>query len=237
MTAWRRIQRTIDRVPGIGSVISTASRPTLAVVSIDAKHFRFHYRAWTLYVAIDAVQGDPLAWVLLPRSERRAGYDALLKHLKAHSPGIGAVVSDWHRSILETVPDHLGGIIHQRCAAHVLRDVYRTLGGRWWHRTGLGRQHWPMFRRIALGLADELAARRYLERMARRYPEYTQALRILRESLADLYQFSRRPDLPIPRTSNRIENLMGRLEQRLKTMRGVKTPQTLLRYVTYLLNH
>lgn len=92
-----------------------------------------------------------------------------------------------------------------------------------------------MFRRLVLFFDNEPAARRYLARMTRQYPEYRKAFRMLRDALAALYQFSYRPDLRVPRTSNRIENLMGRLEQRFKTMRGVKTAETYLSYATEIL--
>lgn len=207
----------------------------VTVILLDAKRFRLHRRVWTLYLALDATSGRPLAWTLLPRHELRFGYDLLLKHLDAKYPRIQAVVSDWHIGILATVTDHLPRAVHQRCAFHVLQEVSRKLGGRWWHITGYGRQHWTIFRRIALGFPTQRAAMAYLKKASRLYPQYTLAFRILRDSLPDIYQFSCHPELNIPRTSNLIENFMGCLEQRLKTMRGVKTPLTLTRYINQLI--
>ena len=69
-------------------------------------------------------------------------------------------------------------------------------------------------------------------RVKKKYPAYTRAWRCLEKSLPDLYQFEKDTSLPLPRTSNRIENFMGVLEQRLKTFRGIKTPETLIRIVT-----
>lgn len=235
MTAWRRIQRSMALPLCTGEIVIVPSLADVNVIMLDAKRFRLHRKIWTFYLALDGMSGKPLAWTLLPRHELRLGYDFILKHLKAQYPHIQAVVSDWHIGIISSVADHLPQAIHQRCAFHVLQEVSRKLGGRWWHVTGYGKQHWPIFRRIASGFSTEQAARLYLGQMIRAYPQYIVAFRILRDSLSDIYQFSRRPELDIPRTSNRIENFMGYLEQRFKVMRGIKTPLTLFQYINQLI--
>ena len=70
--------------------------------------------------------------------------------------------------------------------------------------------------------------------MRRSYPQYAATFRILRDGLPHIYQFSHHSELNIPRTSNRIENFMEGLQQRLKTMPGAKTPQTLEGYINEL---
>jgi hypothetical protein len=235
MTAWRRIQRTQDERIKVGKLIcinENINDKKLVILMLDAKHFRIHRRPHTLYVAINGLTGKPLAWILLPRYELRDGYDIILKHLKSKKHRIKAIISDWHKGIRASVYDHYPRAIHQRCAAHVLMEAFRKLGGKKFLITGYGRDIWPVFKRIALEFKTEFSARMYLGKMIKKYPKYYKGFKVLKRCLNDIYQFQKKPKLNIPRTSNRIENFMGRLEQRLKTFRGTKTPETTIKIIT-----
>ena len=199
---------------------------------LDGKHFRIQRRPYTLYVGIDGLTGKPLTWILLPRYELKDGYDAILRHLRLKKHRINAVISDWHIGLIFSVSDYYPKAIHQRCAAHVLIDAFRKLGGKMFLRTSYGQEIWPIMKRIALGFKQQKYARMYLGKMEKKHPRYYRGFRVLKKSLDDIYQFEKRPDLNIPRTSNRIENFMGVLEQRLKTFRGTKTPETTIKIIT-----
>lgn len=199
---------------------------------LDVKHFRIQRATYSLYVAIDGLSSRPLTWVLLPRHELREGYDIILKHLRAQRLNIQAVISDWHHGILASVHDWYPRAIHQRCAAHVLMAAFRKSGGKRFFMTGRGKEIWPIFKRIALGFKREQLARMYLGKMRKKYPLCYRGFKVLEKSLSDIYQFQKSSRLSIPRTSNRIENFMGVLEQRLKTFRGTKNPETTIRIIT-----
>lgn len=235
MTAWRRIQRTLHCHSTIGKLIILFRPPYSGIILLDGKHFQIGKKPYTLYVAFDGVKKKPISWILLPRYELRLGYDRILIHLKRQNSSISAAISDGHKGLAASVKNHYPIAIHQRCAAHVLQEVYRKLGGRWFLATGYGKEIWPVMRRIALGFDNELVAKEYLLRMKRKYPQYRRAFFVLEKSLVSIYQFAQRPDFPIPRTSNLIENFMGQLEQRLKTFRGIKTPESLIKIITNLI--
>lgn len=234
-TAWNRIQHTTD--PRLDAEVLVAFRlpQTVPILLLDAKHFRFHRMPYTLYVAFDGIRKKPLAWALLPRMEIREGYDRLLRLMCRKNYRINAIVSDWHRSIRAAVHDHYAFVVHQRCAAHVLQDALRKLGGVRFLGTEFGKRHWRLIVKAAMGFSNDICARRYLSNCEKRYPRYRRAWRVVREALPDIYRFAVLPKLRIPRTSNDIENFMGFLEQRLKTMRGVKTPKSLIQIVTSLI--
>ena len=232
MTAWRRIQRTQDKRVTIEKLICLNSNEPLTILMLDVKHFRIHRKPYSLYVSLNGMTGRPLAWTLLPRNELRDGYDIILRHLRSKKFNIKAVVSDWHKGILASVHDYYPKAIHQRCAAHVLMAAFRKMGGKKFLMTGWGQELWPVFKRIALEFKYEYLARMYLGRMSKKYPRYYRGFKVLEKSLNDIYQFQKKPYLNIPRTSNRIENFMGVLEQRLKTFRGTKNPETTIRIIT-----
>jgi len=199
---------------------------------LDVKHFRIQRKPHSLYAGINGLTGKPLAWILLPRYELRDGYDVILRHLRSKKASIEAVISAWHKGIRASAHDYYPEAIHQRCAAHVLMKSFGKLGGRKFLKTGYGKEMWPVFKRIALGFKNKNPARMYLGRMKKKYPIYYRGFRVLEKCLNDIYQFEKNPNLNIPRTSNRIENFMGILEQRLKTFRGTKTPETTIRIIT-----
>lgn len=234
-TAWRRIQRTFISEVDVGKLIILFKPPYSGIILLDGKHFRIKKKPHTLYVAFDSVLRKPVCWLLLPRYELRAGYDRILSFLTGHNCRIEAIISDGHKGLEASVWKYCPLAIHQRCAAHVLQEVYRRLGGRWFLSTGKGKEIWPVMRDVALGFENDIEAMMYLKKMKRKYPDYRRAFLVLEKSLLGIYRFSYRPHLPIPRTSNLIENFMGFLEQRLKTFRGVKTSKTLIKIITGLI--
>lgn len=232
MTAWNRIQRTQDPKVDIGKLIILSSTENIHFLMLDVKHFRIQRKPYSLYVAVNGLTSRPLAWILLPRYELRDGYDTILRHFRAKKASIKAVISDWHKGIRASVHDYYPEAIHQRCAAHVLMKAFGKLGGRKFLKTGYGKEMWPVFKKIALEFNNKNSARMYLGRMKKKHPIYYRGFRVLDKCLNDIYQFEKNPNLNIPRTSNRIENFMGVLEQRLKTFRGTKTPKTTIRIIT-----
>lgn len=233
MTAWNRIQRTQDPRVDVAKLITLSDLKKTIILMLDGKHFRIHRKVYTLYVGLDGVTSKPLAWTLLPGYELKDGYDVILRHLKSKKYRIKAVISDWHIGLMFSVSEYYPRAIHQRCAAHVLMEAFRKLGGKRFLMTGLGGEIWPVMKRIALGFKHQKYARMYLGKMEKKHPRYVRAFRILKKSLSDIYQFEKRPELNIPRTSNKIENFMGVLEQRLKIFRGTKTPKTTIKIFIY----
>jgi transposase-like protein len=207
---------------------------------LDGKHFRIGKRPHTLYVIQDAKSGRPFAWILLAHHETRVGYDALLDWTVAQAYQIEAVVSDGHKGLAASVHDHYPNAVHQRCAAHVLRAALAKLGGRWFMGMSERRALWREISFAVLGHAHKTDALNDLARLTKTMPTYLQvkwikALDTIMVSLPGLYAFEQRPNLGIPRTSNRMEALMGSLQQRLKTSRGFENPETLTGLVSTLL--
>jgi transposase-like protein len=207
----------------------------LRILLLDAKHFLIHKKAYTLYVGFDPIRKKPLCWILLPKHESRVGYDRILSLLRMKGMNIEAIVSDSYGGIKTSVVDWYPKAVHQQCAAHILMHAFRWMKGRRLIRTTYGRKLWKVITKIVLGYSDERKARSYLLRNKKKHPLHTKTWKILERNLNGIYQFTKRPDLPIPRTSNQIENFMGQLEQRLKTFRSNKSPQSLAKIVTALI--
>lgn len=232
MTAWRRIERTLDASIDVDIVIASKNMKGTSIILLDAKHFRIHKNKYALYVCVEALSGRPLAWILLPHSEKRIGYDRLLEVIHLHNPHIQAVVSDWHHTIRASVREWYPRAIHQRCAFHVLSEVFRKICGKRLITTPLGRVLWNKIRKVALQCEDEKEAMRYFKRLRKAYPHHEKAWKKYEAGIPGIYEWTKRRDILIPRTSNRIENLMGVIEQRFKSMRTMKNATQLIKMIS-----
>lgn len=232
VTAWRRVQRTLNENVAADTLIVFHLPKTLPILLLDAKYFSIRKQAYTLYVGFDALRGRPVLWALLPHHENRDGYDHILHLLRSKMIKVEAVVSDNDRSIRSSVHDWFPQAVQQKCAFHVLKKAFCALNGRRLIQTAYGKRFWAIIRKIVLEYEEETKARAYLLKIKRKYPDYPKVWKVVERNLEDVYQFEKRRDLPIPRTSNQIENFMGVLEQRLKTFRSAKNPASLAKIIS-----
>jgi transposase-like protein len=235
MTAFRRVARTLPRSIRLGALITRHTEKKIRVLMLDAKHFTIRRKTFTLYVAFDAEAMMPVAWILLPRHEIRTGYDHLLAYLRRKKVAVTGIVSDGHLGLVASAHGYYPKAVHQHCAFHVLADTLRKLGGRKFLAPDEGRALWKKVRHVALECMTFKEARIVLSRLKFKYPNYMRAWQSLDHFLPGIYQFTKRPILAQYRTSNRMENFMGILEQRLKSCRSMKTPNQCVRIVSGLI--
>lgn len=231
-TAWRRIQRTQDVRIKTGTLIVRSACRDVRILMLDGKHFMIRKKPFTLYVAFDAEKKIPVAWIFLPRYELRDGYDRLLSHLVRENAAVVGIVSDWGTGVRASVHDHFPNVVHQHCAFHVLADTLRKLGGRKFIHTDYGRDLWHRVRRMGIGCDTLAEARQALGALKRTHPDYLRVWNIFDRQLPSIYEFTKESLLEEFRTSNRMENFMGVLEQRLKSFRTMKTPDTCIKIIS-----
>jgi transposase-like protein len=231
-TAWRRIQNTLNKNITVDVLLIAKPFQETNMILLDAKHFVVRRMVYTLYVALNPHTSKPVTWILKKGSECRDGYDALLQHLKNRRLNIEAVISDNDQSIRSSINDWYPNAVQQKCAFHVLKKAFLKLNGRRMIQTQYGKKIWAIMRRIALEFDSYSKARAYLLRMKIKYPPHQTAWNVLERNLETIYQFEKRSDLNIPRTSNKIENFMGVIEQRMKTFRSFKNTDSLIKIVS-----
>ena len=231
-TAYRRIQRSLHQSIAVDAVVVLKPFKYANILLLDAKHFVIRKKVHTLYVSLDAHTGLPVAWVFKPGSESRDGYDELLGLMRQRKVNVLAVVSDNDQSIRCAVNDWYPDAVQQKCAFHVLKKAFLKLNGRRLIHTIYGKKIWHIVRHIALEYDEQRKARGYLLKIQKKYPLHEKVWDVLARNLHTIYQFESRRDLPIPRTSNQIENFMGVIEQRVKTFRSAKNPNSLIKILS-----
>lgn len=231
-TAWRRIQRTLNKDVEVDVLMIARPFQKTNIIIVDAKHFAVRRKKYALYVSLNAYNGKPIAWMLKKGSECRDGYDAILSMMRQRQMNIEATVSDNDQSIRSSINDWYPKAVQQKCAFHVLKKAFLKLDGRRLIQTEYGRKIWGIIRHTALEYEDFVKAKAYLLKMKKKYPIHEKAWKVLEQNLKSIYQFELRRDLEIPRTSNKIENFMGVIEQRVKTFRSFKNADSLIKIVS-----
>ena len=216
----------------VGIVVASKSIGKSSLILLDAKHFKVRRDKYTLYVCADAISGRPLSWLLMQYAEKRDGYDRLLEVVCTENRHIQAVISDWHHTIRASVKNWCPLAVHQRCASHALQEVFRKICGKRLLATPNGKRLWKKIRRVALECDSEKEARQRFRLLRKSYPHHEKAWKKYELAISGIYEWTKRRDLPIPRTSNRIECLMGVIEQRLKSMRTMKNATQLAKIVS-----
>lgn len=227
MTVWRDIRAVGEQVK------QAAAGGKVRVLGVDGFRVRVRGQGRGMVVALDMGEGLPVVMLEVDETDPQAMQEALAPLVKAL--GVEVVVTDdlgCFRSVTEGL-----GVKHQVCAFHMLRWVRRALDG--------------LRRRLdehGQALAQELwtiVHARAPEGDAALYALYERIVGMLgrgkRGALWELAQVALRlsnqwkryvldrVQAGVPATNNRVERMIGRLRQRVASVRGVKSPAGLER--------
>lgn len=199
-------------------------------IVLDGKALSIRGKEACDHLVLDA-DGTLLAHELAMGKERAATYGFLIEQLKADGLLLNTAVTDGLPGFRKEMQEcHL---IHQRCHVHLLRDLRVGLQLTTKHRhkrlSPANRQKRLIYDYCRLLLrADPKMFRLRLEHVTRCISQNLFGLnpiqllagrRFLRGAQSAFWHFH---DDRIPTTTNVAENYIGRIEARLKTMRGMK---------------
>jgi hypothetical protein len=119
----RGIHRTTLARRISGSGLTHVTLPYIGPVSlcVDGKHIGHGY---VVLIALDSTSRYPLAWMYTAK-ENEASWSKLFQHITEHHTVI-SIVSDGQKG-LEKATQHVLGVPHQRCMAHVVRKLCSVL--------------------------------------------------------------------------------------------------------------
>lgn len=191
------------------------------ILLLDGKFLKIRGDERCEHFAYDTSLGLVNAW--MDDTENATAYWHMYAQLKEAGYPLHAIVSDGHGGIASLVKEER--IAHQRCVFHLLQDLRYFLGLRNDEISG----NWILFRRLRYILMSPT-----LEKLVENlefFRNYTSLLferkkSVLRwfyknlEAATMHFSFSTGE---VPRTNNQMENYIGQIEQRLKTMRGLKS--------------
>ena len=225
-TAYARVQRALAH----RSTLLERTKRNLhlcdGVLILDGKHLRIQGKIWTLFVAWDRGFKKPIHYILRKGGEGDVPYWRLLVDLKSLGYVPKGFVSDGILTLKELLSELYPGLPHQRCTVHIFlaarakvavgrkipdrsKDFIELLRVILWSRTlkEAKRRTQKLWKFRGLTSSE----RRALEYI---WPTLSQCF-VCREK--------RFRHLQLPRSSNAIENVIGQVEARLKTRRGIKS--------------
>lgn len=237
-TAYRRVQYALSRRMRVLDRTKKYLKRCDGVLVLDGKHLRIRGKLHTVFVAWDRGLGRPIHFLIREGGEGDMGYWRLLVDLKRIGYRFFGFISDGIISLKELLADYYPDLPHQRCTVHIFLAARSKVapGKRGSERT---EDFIELLRRILWSRTIREARRRlkkvwmipYLSNRERRaleyiYPTLPQCF-VCRET--------RWKSLKLPRSSNAIENVIGQLEARFKTMRGIKSAAAAERLINELL--
>ncbi|MFA5799232.1 MAG: hypothetical protein WC892_06705 [Patescibacteria group bacterium] len=231
-TAYRRVQKALKRR------WSLLARTKNNLASCDGKHLRIHGKIWTLFVAWDRGFKKPIHYILRKGGEGDVPYWRLLVDLKRLGYPFRGFVSDGILTLKELLSDLYPNLPHQRCTVHVFLAARAKVatGRKIPERSGdfielLRMILWSRTLAEAKRRTLKLWGIRGLTSSERRAVEYVWPTL----PLCFVCRDKRWRHLKLPRSSNSIENVIGQIEARLKTQRGIKSDASIELLVNELL--
>ncbi|MFH1973217.1 MAG: transposase [Patescibacteria group bacterium] len=237
-TAYERVKRALARQ----STLLERTKRNLplcdGILVLDGKHLRIHGMLWTLFVAWDRGFKKPVHYILRKGGEGDVPYWRLLVDLKRIGYMPKGFVSDGIRSLKELLSELYPNLPHQRCTVHVfLAARAKAVTGR---KVPERSKDFIELLRIILWsrtLAEAKRRTRKLWELPRLTANERRVLEYVWPALPQCFvcRDERWRHLRLPRSSNAIENVIGQVEARFKTRRGIKSDTSMELLVNELL--
>ncbi len=226
MGKWKQVQAYAEHIPQPLDYLRKHLASASNVLLLDVTFTQVLGRDRAIFIAYDTGLG--VVDYGLDTQEKKASYEKMLHRMQ----GVGyrpiCVVSDGNTGLSGLLEEN--HIPHQRCITHLLRDLRRLLGQRPGKPLrGLNAKVYKAMRRIWYTKTickiperiDEFKqySESHLQRKAWLLKWFWKTLpnAILHLSYAE----------KVPYTNNILENLNGQIKQRIKTMRGFKSQESL----------
>lgn len=221
---WKQVQSYTPHVPAPLEHYLRNKDKASGILLLDATFTKVKGQDRAIMIAYDTGIGVVDYWI--DDTENKTAYNYLFQRLEEVGYKIKCIVSDGHFSILPVLKER--SLPHQRCLFHLLKNL----------RTSLTKQgNWKRPKdHILYSRIKGVLKTNDIEDLPQRIKEFR-----LFESFfpgrAEIFKWFWNI-LPsavlhlsyeenVPRTTAYIENLNGQIKQRLKTMRGMKSEQSL----------
>lgn len=228
-TAYERVKRALTHKQALIERTKRHLHGCDGVLVLDGKWLRIQGRLWTLFVAWDRGFQKPIHFLIREGGERDIPYWRLLVDLKHIGYVPKAFISDGTSALRDLLEDMYPKLPHQRCTVHVFLAARSKVSRRKRQASLSERQ------KDFIGLLKQILWSRTLKEAKRRceklsrLPSLTRNERLVLEFIwptlpqCFVCRDEKWRDLKLPRSSNSIENVIGQIEARLKTQRGIKS--------------
>ena len=228
MGKWKQVQEYARHILSPLEHYLRNQEKASGILLLDATFTKVKGEDRALLIAYDTEIGVIDYWIDV--TENKTAYSYILQRLNKVGYKIKCLVSDGHLSLLPLIKEKK--LPHQRCINHLLRELKRKMVRKAFAElTGKNK---VLYSRIK-GLFK-----------TRKIEDLPERVNFFRKKTESLFQDKRSKAIlkwfwdilpsavlhlsyeeKIPNTTNLLENLNGQIKQRLKTMRGMKSEQSL----------
>lgn len=225
-TAYRRVQQALIKKDSLLERTRCHLKECDGVLILDGKWIYIKGKLHTCFVAWDRGFKKPIHFLLKKGGEKELWYWRLLVDLERLGYKPKAFISDGIMSLKESLDDRYPNLPHQRCTVHVFLSARaKVIGG---GKADDRSKDFIELLRIILWSQTLEEARIRIQKiwgLKYLYRGEREALKFIWPTLPDCFVCCdmRWKYLRLPRSSNAIENVIGQIEARLKTMRGTKS--------------
>ena len=224
---WKLVQQYASHIPSPLEHFLRNRTKASGVLILDGKYVLIRNEAHCIVLAYDTNLG--VIGFEIAESENITAYRDLVEPLLHAGYPLQCIVSDGHTSI-----EHIVTMLsapHQRCNFHLLKEL-RDMLTEARELTGSDLILFSRFRfMLKSPTLEEFSEQSQIFRTRTQYAFRTfkqqRAIRKFTEVLPEAIMHLSFERSLVPRTSNTLENLIGQIEARLKTFRGVKSEQSL----------
>lgn len=225
MGKWKQVQRYASHIPSPLEHLKKMIGFSSGILVLDATFVYVLGKDTSILIAYDTGLG--VVDYLIGSKEKKEGYSCILERLKEVGYEPLCVVSDGHVGLVSLIQEK--GYSHQRCVVHLLWELERLLGGRRDQELrGRNREIYFLIRNIWTTKTIEEIPHRLscFQKHKRLFRGKSWLLEWFREvTSCALTHLSF--EGKVPYTTNILENMNGQIKQRLKTMRGMKSRESL----------
>ena len=234
VSKWKQVQEYAKHVPSPRENYAKHRERASHILLVDATFTKVKGEDRAIIIAYDTGLGVVDYWI--DESENATAYNCLFNRL--HDAGYTpiCVVSDGHGSILSAIADW--NFPHQRCIFHLLQELKRKLT-RHPHEELTGK------RKVLYSRIKWILKTRNIEKLEEKivsFRDHTQPIFLAYGSILEwFWEIISHATLHlsyeenVPNTSNLLENLNGQIKARIKTMRGIKSEESLYNLIKILL--
>lgn len=224
---WKAVQEYAGHIPSVFEHFVTHRSKASGVLILDGKYVLVRGIEQCILLAYDTELG--VVGCQIDTYENMTAYGDMVQQLCTAGYPLQCIVSDGFTGI-DTLCAKLT-VPHQRCIFHILKELRKMLTVN--HTlTGGNLILFSRLRYILLAPTIEEFSERHTTFQTRtvhafKTPAQHGAIHMFNAVLPNtIMHLSFEPGV-VPRTSNAIENLIGQIEARLKTFRGVKSKESL----------
>lgn len=227
MGKWKQVQEYGKHIPHPLDVQKHSFAISKGILLLDATFLKIRGEERAILIAYDTVLG--VVDYFIDETENKTSYSLMLARLQHHGYIFRCIVSDGHSSLESLMEEE--HIPHQRCHFHIMQDLDFLLS----------------IRGERIGKDQILYSRLKHILHARTLENLVQRLDFFRQHAFDLFPSVKHQKviawfwniLPkgmiflsfesgeVPTTTSLLENLNGQIKARIKTMRGLKSEQSL----------